>query len=138
MRFFSLILLCVFPLIANSEVVSLWCEGSASGTGFSTGKSAIVRTNTSVDFDELTGYLSLSNFRDLAKLPITPFKEVVIGESKIHWKTPLLEPFANGVFFGSIDRKTGEMNTGYFGVVDIHVYSVEANLICEKKTSNRF
>jgi hypothetical protein len=92
-----------------------------------------------VEFDETTNHFVISNTTNLERAAVTPYKEIRFFDDLIQWQTSVNPLFGNGTFFGSINRKTGEMNTSYFvfektgGIVRI-----SGALFCDRQVRNRF
>jgi hypothetical protein len=121
----------------HAQLVTLLCTGQISAENTRERRSGNI--STTVEFDETTNHFVISNTTNLERAAVTPYKEIRFFDDLIQWQTPVNPLFGNGTFFGSINRKTGEMSTSYIvfeksgGIVRIG-----GVLFCDRQVRNRF
>jgi len=136
-KLISSLLLCA-SISVTAQPVTLFCSGKAEASN-SSKQSISSQVSTSIEFNEVGNYLSINDTASLQRFSIYPYKEIHFFDSSIIWKTSLDESFAKGTFSGRIDRKTGEMITSYFAIVNTGVLVfIDGKLFCELRKSNKF
>ncbi len=124
--------------VAYSQTTTLWCEGRADGSNTRQGQYQS-GTSTSVEFIDNSEYIAISDSSKLQVGAIYPYKEVQIFKDAIYWKTTIDPIFGKGLFDGSINRITGEMNTSFFVFSNTgDIIRVNAKLMCNKRVGNKF
>lgn len=142
------ILITIFILIsffnnAHANSITLFCIGQVNANNAS-GQKRSGQISTTVVFNEETRSFRINNTSDLQKFAVFPYKTLNFSDENIRWETSIDPFFGNGYFYGSINRKTGEMITHYFviekigGVVTGGFVSISGSLICDKQEINRF
>lgn len=92
-----------------------------------------------MEFNEEDKYFQIINTGNLEKGAVFPYKEIHIFDDVIHWRTTTDPLFGNGIFYGNINRITGEMTTNYFIVEKTGgMVSISGSLFCIKQTENKF
>jgi hypothetical protein len=121
-----------------AQSVTLWCEGSIEGNnGF--GKQVQGQVSTTVEFNESKNFFAIKDTSNLERFSEYPFKKLYFFDSEIMWDTTLIDFLAKGTFSGSINRKTGEMNTRYFGILpNGAIVTINGKLMCSKQKDNKF
>jgi hypothetical protein len=121
-----------------ADITTLFCAGQISAeNGFGQKRSGNV--STTIEFDDQAKYFMINDSSNLQRAAIFPYKETNFFDSSIHWKTPVESLFGNGVFYGSINRQTGEMLSNYFVIEKTGgMVSINGKLSCEKQVGRRF
>jgi hypothetical protein len=132
------LLATVFFSNCQAAVTTLLCAGQVSAkNSFNQQRSGSVKTT--VEFDESNNYFRISDTGNLEKWAIYPYGELNFFDDLIQWKTNTNQLFGNGVFFGSINRKTGEMTSTYFVIEKTGgMVSISGSLFCERQAANKF
>lgn len=137
-RFSISIILFVFLNSAHANLTTLLCSGQISAKNAS-GQTRSGQISTTVVFNEEARFFKINNTDNLSRAAVFPYEEVYFFEENIQWKTSIDLFFGNGWFFGSINRKTGEMTSSYFVVEKTGgIVSISSSLFCEKQGINRF
>ena len=137
-KLFLFVLTLMMSLSANSEPVTLWCVGSMEGSN-AYGQRVNADVSTSVKFDADDNYFLINDTKNLEQYSEFPYKKVIIGPSNILWDTPIIDFLGKGSFSGSIDRKTGELKTNYFAILNTGaIVTINSKMMCERRQSNRF
>lgn len=122
----------------QAEIVTLLCSGQVSAkNSFNQQRSGNIKTT--VEFIEKNNYFKITDTGNLEKSAVYPYSEIKFFDDLIHFKTSINVLFGNGTFFGSINRKTGEMTTSYFVIEKTGgMVSISGSLFCTKQTENKF
>lgn len=134
----AFIFLTLFLSNALGNQTTLLCSGQISAKNAS-GQQRSGQVSTTVEFSEERNFFRINNTDNLARAVVNPYTEVNFFDESIHWKTSVDQILGNGTFFGSINRKTGEMTSNFFVIEKTGgMVSISGSLFCEKRTSNRF
>lgn len=137
-RTFSYLGALFFCSSSFAQFTTLWCEGSIEGNN-GLGKQVQGQVSTTVEFNELKNLVVIKDTSNLERFSEHPFKKVYFFDSEIMWDTPLIDFLAKGSFSGSINRKTGEMNTRYFAILPSGaIVTINGKLMCSKQKDNKF
>lgn len=134
--------LFIFPLVFFSNcyanMVTLLCSGQvAAKNSLNQQRSGAIATT--VEFNETNKYFKIIDTGNLERGAIYPYAELYFFDDLIQWKTTTDPLFGRGTFFGSINRKTGQMTSTYLIIEKTGgMVSISGSLFCTRQTENRF